>query len=145
MSSPTIRTMAPSDLEQIVEIDTKVLGRPRPEYWKMKLELVENNPQFSSLVAEVEGRIVGFIIGGVSRWEYGIPENNGWIDTIGVDPGCQRQGIAKLLFSEMTENLRKAGVDKINTFVKRLDWKLLKFFNSLGFEAGDMVNLELDI
>jgi ribosomal protein S18 acetylase RimI-like enzyme len=137
--------MISTDLDQIIAIDIKVLGKPRPDYWKMKIESADVDAPVSSLVAEMEGRIVGFIIGGVSRWEYGIPENIGWIDTIGVDPGCQRRGIAKLLFTEMTNNLRQAGVDKINTFVKRLDWKLLKFFDSLGFQTGDMVNLELNI
>ena len=143
--SPVIRTMLPSDLDRIIDIDIKVLGKPRPEYWKLKFELLETSAQESSLVAEIDGRIVGFIIGGVSRWEYGIPENIGWIDTIGVDPACQRKGIAKILFAEMTRRLGQAGVDKINTFVKRLDWKLLKFFEGLGFQQGDMINLEMDI
>lgn len=143
--SPVIRQMAPSDLEQIIEIDLKVLGTPRPEYWEMKIGIVEKHSQISSLVAEIGGKVVGFIIGGASRWEYGVPENIGWIDTIGVDPEYQRAGIAKILFTEMTSNLKKVGVDTIYTFVKRRDWRLLKFFNSIGFQKGDMVNLELDI
>jgi hypothetical protein len=67
-NSPVIRKMAPSDLDQIVEIDIKVLEKPRPAYWEMKLELVEKHDQFSALVAELDGKVVGFIIGGVSRW-----------------------------------------------------------------------------
>jgi len=144
-SSPVIRTMVPSDLDRIVEIDIKVLGKPRPEYWEMKFQLVEKRSQVSSLVAELDGKVIGFIIGDVSRWEYGIPENIGWIDTIGVDPDYQKKGIAKILFREMTNNLKKVGVDTIYTFVTRRDWKLLKFFNSMGFQKGDMTNLELDI
>jgi len=144
-SSPVIRTMVPSDLDEIVEIDIKVLGKPRPEYWEMKLELVEKRSQISALVAELDGRMIGFIIGGASRWEYGVPENIGWIDTIGVDPDYQRKGIAKILFTEMTNNLKKVGVDTMYTFVTRRDWKLLKFFNSIGFQKGDMINLEFDI
>ena len=144
-SSPVIRTMVPSDLDRIVEIDLKVLGKPRPEYWEMKLELVEKRSQIAALVAELDGKMIGFIIGGASRWEYGVPENIGWIDTIGVDPDYQRKGIAKILFTEMTNNLKKVGVDAMYTFVTRRDWKLLKFFNSIGFQKGDMINLELDI
>ena len=144
-ASPIIRNMVHADLYPIVEIDNKVLGRQRPEYWEMKLDLVEKHSQISSLVAELNGRVVGFIIGGASRWEYGVPENIGWIDTIGVDPDYQKRGIARLLFKEMGSNLKKVGVDIIYTFVKRRDWKLLKFFNSLGFQKGDMLNLELDI
>jgi ribosomal protein S18 acetylase RimI-like enzyme len=143
--SPIIRTMLPSDLDQIIEIDIKVLGKPRPNFWEMKLELEENRSQAFSLVAELNGRVIGFIIGNASRWEYGVPETIGWIDTIGVDPDHQRKGIAKILFKEITDNLKKAGVDTIYTFVKRRDWRLLKFFNSIGFQKGDMINLELDI
>ena len=144
-SSPVIRTIVPSDLDRVVEIDIKVLGKPRPEYWEMKLELVEKRSQISFLVAELNGKVIGFIIGGASRWEYGVPENIGWIDTIGVDPDYQRKGIAKILFTEMTNSLKKVGVDTIITFVKRRDPILLNFFNSLGFQKGDMINLELDI
>ena len=144
-SSPVIRTMVPSDLDRIVEIDIKILEKPRSEYWEMKLELVEKRSQIAALVAELDGKLIGFIIGGASRWEYGVPENIGWIDTIGVDPDYQRKGIAKILFTEMTNNLKKVGVDTIITFVKRRDPILLNFFNSLGFQKGDMINLELDI
>ena len=143
--TPVIRSMVPSDLNRVVEIDTKVLGKSRPEYWEMKLELVGKRSQISSLVAESDGKVIGFIIGGASRWEYGVPENIGWIDTIGVDPDYQRKGIAKILFTEMTNKLKKLGVDTIITFVKRRDPILLNFFNSLGFQKGDMINLELDI
>lgn len=143
--APSIRKMASSDREQIVEIDIKVLGKPRPQYWEMKLELVAKRPEVAALVAELDGKVVGFIIGGASRWEYGVPEYVGWIDTIGVDPDYQRNGIAKILFRAMADELKKVGVTSIHTFVKRLDWKLLKFFNGLGFQEGDMTNLGLDL
>ena len=137
--------MVPSDLERIVEIDVKVLGKQRSEYWETKVDAAQERSQVSSLVAELDGKVVGFIIGGASRWEFGVPENIGWIDTIGVDPACQRKGIAKTLFAEMTRNLKEIGVDTIITFVTRRDWVLLKFFNSMGFQKGDMINLEVDI
>ncbi|QTA88998.1 GNAT family N-acetyltransferase [Desulfonema magnum] len=144
-SSPFIRTMVPSDLDRIVEIDIKVLEKARPEYWEIKLDLMQRHSQVFGLVAELDGQVIGFIMGGVSRWEYGVPENIGWIDTIGIDPEYQRKGTAKLLFEEMTKDLKKENVDTIITFVKRRDWLLLKFFNGLGFQKGDMINLELDV
>jgi ribosomal protein S18 acetylase RimI-like enzyme len=144
-TSVVVRAMAPSDLDRIVEIDIKVLGKPRQDYWKMKVEINEKRSQVSRLVAELDGRVVGFIIGYVSSYEYGLPEKIGWIDTIGVDPGCQRRGIAKLLFQEMAKNLKAMGVDTIFTLVRRLDWKLLKYFQSLGFHKGDMMNIKLEI
>jgi ribosomal protein S18 acetylase RimI-like enzyme len=142
---PILRAMAIRDLDRIVEIDTKVLGQSRPDYWEMKLELVEKRSPMSSLVAEVNGEVIGFVIGDASGWEYGVPENIGWIDTIGVDPSWQRKGIAKLLLTEMINNLKKVGVEKIYSFVNWRDWSLLRFFDAMGFEKGDMINVELKL
>jgi len=142
---PVIRSIKPSDLNRVIEIDLKVLERSRPEYWKMKFESAEKKSQASFLVAESDNHVAGFIIGGTSKWEYGVPEHIGWIDTIGVDPVYQRRGIAKHLFSEMTRHLKDMGVTTITTFVTRRDYVLLNYFKSLGFQKGDMINLELDI
>lgn len=142
---PVIRQMVNSDLDRIVEIDLKMLGKMRREYWEMKLEMSEKQSNVYSLVAELDGQVVGFIFGGVSGGEYGMPENIGWVDSIGVDHHFQRMGTARILFTELSKNLKKAGVDTIRTFVTRRDWRLLKFFNRMGFQEGDMVNLEVDI
>jgi len=142
---PVIRKMTRNDLGRMVEIDVKVLGEARPEYWETKLTLAERYSTVSPLVAEMDGKVVGFIIGAASGWEYGVPVSLGWIDTIGVDPDYQKKGIARMLFQEMSANLKKAGVNKVHTYVAWRDWGLLKFFNAMGFQKGNMVNLELNI
>ena len=143
--TPIIRTMSYKDLDRIIEIDTKVLGKARPEYWNMKLEIMEKHAPVFSLVAELDGTVVGFIIGDGSGWPYGLPGNVGWIDTIGVDPAFQRKGIARILHTEMINNLKKVGVNKVYTFVSWQDWNLLKFLNHMGFQKGDMISLELKV
>lgn len=60
---PVIRTLTSRDLERVVDIDTKVLGKSRPEYWEMKLERLEKGTPVASLVAEVDGEMIGFVIG----------------------------------------------------------------------------------
>lgn len=144
-STPIIRAITPSDFERIVEIDTRVLGQERPEFWKTKLEFIDRRSPMSSLVAEIEGQVIGFVIGDASGWEYGVPENIGWIVTIGVDPSFQRKGIAKMLLTEMINNLKEVGVNKIYTLVNWRNWSLLEFFDSIGFKKGDMINLELNM
>lgn len=59
---PEVRVMRPEDLEAVVEIDAQVFGRWRPEYYehKMALALDEVQQLVTSLVIEVEGRVVGF-------------------------------------------------------------------------------------
>lgn len=138
-----IRAMAYGDLDAIVRIDKEVLGKERPEYWSMKIENQENRSPLTSLVAEVDGKVVGFIIGDASGWEYGIPNTVGWIDTIGVHPAYQRNGIASRLFAEMVRNLKRLGVDTIYALVNWREWDLLHFFDKMGFRKGDMIQLEL--
>jgi len=142
---PVIRKMTLKDLKPIIEIDSKILGTTRPGYWETKLVNAERNSPVSSLVAEIDGNLVGFIIGGASGWEYGVPESTGLIDAVGVAPEYQRRGIATLLFKEMIANLKKVGVNRVTTFVTWSNWELLKFFNTVGFRMGKMVNLEYDI
>jgi predicted N-acetyltransferase YhbS len=137
-----IRALAYGDLDAIVAIDKAMWGKERPEYWSMKIEMSENRSPLTSLVAEMKGTVIGFIIGDASGWEYGVPNTVGWIDTIGIHPQFQRKGIARLLFQEMMNNLKKVGVDTIYTLIHWKEWDLLHFFDKMGFQKGDMLQLE---
>ena len=140
-----IRPIRKEDLDAIVEIDEKVLGENRMDYWEKKLTLMNEKSSQVSLVAEMEGKVVGFILGDVSGWEFGVPETIGWIDTIGIDPPSQKKGLATALAREMIQNLKALGVKTIYTLVSWNDWNLLQFFHAMGFSRGDMINLELKI
>jgi ribosomal protein S18 acetylase RimI-like enzyme len=141
-----IRPLTVEDLEAIVEIDRKVLGKVRRDFWKKKIELPNPRYPLSGLVGELEGQVIGFIVGEVSGWEFGIPETVGWISTIGVDPDYQHKGVARKLSQEFIKNLKTIGVSVVYTLVNWSDWDLLKFFHAMGFtRGGEMINLELKI
>jgi predicted N-acetyltransferase YhbS len=140
-----IRPLGKEDLEAIVGIDERVLGENRRNYWERKLELINHKASKVSLVAELEGKVVGFILGDISGWEFGVPETIGWIDTIGVEPAYQKKGLATALARELVQNLKSFGVKTIYTLVSWNDWDLLQFFHAMGFSRGDMINLELKI
>jgi predicted N-acetyltransferase YhbS len=140
-----IRPLEKKDLEAIVEIDEKVLGENRRSHWERKLELMNDKASQVSLVAELEGKVVGFILGDVSGWEFGVPDTIGWIDTIGIGPVYQKKGLATALANELIKNLKAIGVRAIYTLVSWNDWDLLQFFHAMGFTRGDMINLELKI
>jgi len=140
-----IRPMTTKDLGAIVEIDRKVIGKLRPDYWN---NLVTQNTVYplSSLVAEFGGKVIGFVVGEVSGWEFGVPDTTGWLTIIGVDPDYQHKGVARKLNQEFVKNLKAIGVSVIYTMVNWNDWDLLKFFRDMGFtRGGDMINLELKV
>ena len=145
MGPITIRMMTAKDASAIADIDNRILGTRRHDYWGMKVESAEARSPVPPLVAEVDGRVVGFIMGEASGWEYGVPETVGWIDTIGVHPEYQRHGVARLLAEELVSHMRKVGVTKVYTLVNWREWEMLRFFEKLGFERGDMMNLQLKI
>ena len=140
-----IRPLKKKDIETIVEIDEKVLGENRRDYWRRKFSLMNDKATKISLVAEMEGKVVGFILGDVSGWEFGVPDTIGWIDTIGIDPVYQKRGLATALANEVIKNLKAIGVRAVYTLVSWNYWDLLQFFHAMGFTRGDMINLELKI
>ena len=145
MEQVKIRAMHDGDLDEIYAIDKTILGKDRREYWQMKMELLEQRSPMAQLVAELDGKVVGFIVGDASGWEYGVPDTVGFIDTIGIHPDYQKQGIASVLLKEMVDSFRKVGVDSVSTFVNLRDRDLLGFFEKMGFEKGDMVHIQLKI
>jgi GNAT superfamily N-acetyltransferase len=156
-----IRVLTENDLDSVVKIDKKVLGRERRHFWKRKIAYSDIYPR-PALVAEIDCKVVGFILGYVSGWEFGVPDSVGWIDTLGVDPVYQRQGIGRLLFNSLIDVFKHSGieempgttedkkpkiegVDVVYTLVSWDRMDLLQFYHAMGFKKGDVLNLELKI
>lgn len=156
-----IRVLSENDLNSVVRIDKKVLGRERRDFWKRKIAYSDIYPR-PALVAEVDGKVVGFILGYVSGWEFGVPDSVGWIDTLGVDPVYQRRGIGRLLFNALIDVFKRSGIEKkpetekdkqpkidgVNVVYTLVSWDrmdLLQFYHAMGFRKGDVLNLELNI
>jgi ribosomal protein S18 acetylase RimI-like enzyme len=143
-----IRVMRESDLAPVTDIDYKVFGKRRPEYYERKIAEVLDQKSarlVTSLVAEVGGKVAGFVMGSVYLGEFGIPESIAYLDTIGVDPDFQRQGIAGYLLDEFKTTVGKAGATRVHTLVNWDNIDLLGFFANRGFEASNTLNLKLDL
>src|SRR5271157_187373 len=106
-----IRVLDENDLDAIVEIDERILGKERRAFWKRKIAYSGIFPR-PALVAELEGKVVGFILGYVSGWEFGVPDCVGWIDTLAVDPTYQRSGIGRTMFLALVDIFRRSGCEE---------------------------------
>ncbi len=91
----SLRPISSSYVEDIVEIDQRILGKKRQSLWKKKVRAVESNSPPTGIVAELENQVIGFIFGEVSGWEFGGPASVGWIDTLGVDPKYQNRALQR--------------------------------------------------
>ncbi|HLC27471.1 MAG TPA: GNAT family N-acetyltransferase [bacterium] len=141
-----IRLIQRGDMDAIVFIDAQSFGKKRPEYYEQKVDLALDDRRHlvTSLVAEVGGKVVGFIMGEIYRGEFGIPDTVATIDTIGVDSKYQRNGIGQFLMEEFVTIARKAGVEVINTRVAWNDWDLLRFFDSSSFQLQQSKAIHLE-
>jgi ribosomal protein S18 acetylase RimI-like enzyme len=139
-----IRLMQTDDFAAVTRIDEKVLQAARPEYYTLKFEeLVQSTERLpTSLVAETEeGTVVGFIMGELFIGEYGISQE-ATLDTIGVDPDYQHQGVGKQLLKEYMDHLKALGARKISTLVDSNDSRMMHFFRANQFGPSQTINLE---
>ena len=145
MENLIVRPLIEDDFDTLPEIDEESLGKNRWDYWEKKRDQFITQPSPISFVAEMEGQIVGLILGDVSSWEFGIPDTMGWIETILVKPAYRKKGVAKALVHALIERMKTKGVKTVYTLVTWDDWDLLQFFHSIGFTKGEMIHLELRI
>jgi GNAT superfamily N-acetyltransferase len=135
-----------ADLDRIVAIDATVTGLEKRSYWQSLFRRygVAGPAKRQFLVAETEGRVVGFVIGEVRDWEFG-SDSCGWVFGIDVDPGYRLQGVGARLLEAICAGFRRAGVQRVRTLLSRDNTLILSFFRSQGMMAGPFIPLEMDL
>lgn len=138
-----IRGMREGDLRKLVDIDRRITGRNRSDYFDRKLEeaLVKSDVRVS-LVAEQDGKPVGFVMARVDFGEFGRIEPIAVLDTIGVDPDYRNQGIGRALLSQLFMNLMTLRVEGVRTELGWSDRKLISFLDRCGFRPSQRLCLE---
>lgn len=142
----SVRPIEPSDLDAVVAIDEKLTGQTRKDSWRTRLDIAALRPPWMSSVAEMDGRVVGFLLGWVGESEFGIAVPTGWIDLIGVDPAYRGRGIGEALVERFVaggQELR--AIRKIATLIDLGQGDVREFFVRRGFRHGPMVHLERDV
>jgi ribosomal protein S18 acetylase RimI-like enzyme len=141
-----IRTALAEDIPWIVSLDEKTTGQAKPQYWQ---DLFTHFQQSRGrgrafLVAEQQGRVVGFITGEVRAFEFG-SEPCGWVFALNVDPEIRVHNVGTRLFEALCEIFERAGVEKVRTMLNRDNHLVQAFFRSLGMMAGPFIQLEKDL
>ena len=139
--SVTVRRMRNQDAEAVLRIDEKITGMPNEAQWESRIiDQMTRNP-LGCLVAEAEGKVVGFIFGEIRGWEFAIPKS-GWIEIVGVDPEYHGKGVARVLIEKLHVYFRNHNVERVMTMVNWNDPGLVSFFRAVGFERSEFIILE---
>jgi ribosomal protein S18 acetylase RimI-like enzyme len=137
-----VRAALGSDLPAVIALDAENTGIPKASYWKDRFEwYAGRQPDRFFLVAEHDQRVFGFIVGEVRAWEFGSPPS-GWIFAVHISPSARLHGLGTLLYDEICQRFRKAGVQHVRTMLAKDAHLLLSFFRSLGMRGGPFIQLE---
>ncbi len=132
-----VRSLERGDLDDIVRIDRRIMGRDRSAYiGRVVDEALHDSAIRVSLVTHQDGSATGYIMAGVDFGDFGRTEPVAVIDTIGVDPGFTGAGIGTALLSQLFVNLEALRVERVATVVARDNFGLLEFFYRSGFGSS---------
>src|SRR5512136_1981249 len=132
--------MKKSDAKAMSEIQAAIEKRPPLLDFKQIVEEQVKRKLDSSFVAEIKGKVVGFMISYITYGNFGA-DRCAWIAMFGVDPKLMGQGIGKRLAEETFKVYKEKGVTEVFTSVRWDATDILSFFKTLGFERSNFINL----
>ena len=138
-----VRPLDELDIGAIVKIDERITGIYRPEIWEQRVGYYLRRDPESSQVAEIDGRVVGFMLGDVRGGEFGIEEPSGWVERFGIDPDYRGRDLGRRLYGAITRQFRERGATTVRTLVDEKDAAVAGFLAALGFEPSPLRALEM--
>jgi ribosomal protein S18 acetylase RimI-like enzyme len=141
-----VRNLEKRDVPAIVDIEERQTGLARPHYWEKRIEISEAiRPHWASLVAEIDNRVVGFILGRAGELEFGLPGTVAWIEMIGVDPAFRHRGVAQAMVEQFAESAEDHGIRTIFTLITSNQTEIQHFFAGQGFVQGKMLHYQKEL
>jgi ribosomal protein S18 acetylase RimI-like enzyme len=145
MTDITVRPMKEKDIKEAVDIHRRIVreGPDRETRYAIEdlfLSFIKNSPN-SCIVAEKNNEVVGFIVGCIKEWGFGV-QRSGWIEMIEVDPKMMGRGIGTQLGKMLLQNFKQDGLEEVYTSVKWDSGDLITFFKSIGFDKSSFINME---
>jgi len=138
-----IRPLDELDISAIVRIDERISGAYRPDIWERRVGFYLRRDPGASQVAEVDGKVVGFMLGDLRAGEFGLEEPSGWIERFGIDPDHRGHDLGRRMFTAMVEHFRDGGARTVRTLVDRGDTGLTGFLSALGLAPSPLEALEM--
>jgi len=144
-SGTRIRPLDELDIGSIVRIDESISGSYRAEFWEQRVGYYLRRDPGASQVAEVDGRVVGFMLGELRAGEFGLEEPSGWIERFGIDPDQRGRDLGKQMFEAMRRHFRSEGALTVRTLVDQRDAAVSGFLGALGFAPSPLQALEMKL
>ncbi len=118
-----IRRFAPEDFQEVVEIESEVFSEHNSLLYMSFYETVGDG----FLVAEQDGKVVGYVVG------YSSAENEGHIFSVGVREKYRRRGIGTGLIHAICDIFVANGLRYARLEVRNSNKGAQKLYRSIGF------------
>ena len=142
MAEVRFRPLTELDIESVTRIDERVTGAYRPDVWEQRIGYYIRRDPDSSQVAELEGSVVGFMLGEVRGGEFGLEEPTGWVEFFGVDPRARGRDIGTGLLDALLRHFRERGAQVARTIVADRDREIAGFIGKMGFDRAPLTAYE---
>jgi len=131
----SLRPLSKHDLGAVVEIDAKLTGRSRRDYFERRLQAALREPaQHQQLAIRHGGNLRGFLLARVQEGEFGRTEPAMRLQVIGVEPGSQHRNYGRCLLGELEARAVRDGVCVLRTQAHWKNHGMLRFLDRAGFE-----------
>lgn len=139
----TVRAVTTADLDQVAELDRRLTGHPRNDFYRKRLAAQGDEPTaFISLAAFSGDSLAGFAFAHLLDGEFGGSAPVAVLDAIGVDPNCRRAGVGRLLMADLDKAMRQRGVREVVTQADVTEHDMVRFFTAAGFALAPRLVLE---
>lgn len=145
MEEPIIRELRLEDAQAIEDIRAAISPQDaNVDFLKLVKQQASDGNSAASLVAELNGKVVGYMISTTLYAGFGI-RKSAWIMAIGVHPDYMGQGIGLALANRVCDIYRAKKVESIYSSVMWDSIDVLSFFKKLGFRRSEFINLKKDL
>lgn len=140
MEDILIRKLRAKDAEDISRIYAAITQTAVRDDFIHTIEEQVNRDEDASFVAELNGRVVGYMISIVISMGFGIKKST-WVANMGVNPKFMGQGIGERMAKEIFKFSKAKDIKDVYTSVRWDSPDLLSFFKTLGFDRSNFINL----
>ncbi len=141
----SIREIRVDDTQAIQDIRIAISEEDaRVDFQKLVEQHISEGNGQTSLVAQVDGMVAGYMISTTLYAGFGIGKS-AWIVSFGVHPNHMGKGIGLKLANRVCDIYKEKGVSSIYSSVMWDSIDVLSFFKKLGFKRSEFINLKKDL
>ena len=133
----TLRRLARTDLDAVVDIDAIAEGRMRRPYFERRLAAALREPAaYVQFAAVLDDHLAGYVLARVLEGEFGRDVPAMSIEAIGARYDAKGAGVGRRLLDALADDARKRGIRELRTQARWNDHAMLRWLDDNGFAVA---------